>query len=213
MKKIVKISIFIAVLALIGLLVFLGYKYIEQKSETESDYYDFKEGNIKEEIIGELKTLKEEKMGITMTVPVTWEKRLVPMGLILEDPETDVENRLMYFREWTQGCVIGLSVENDTIFNGFSIFNVEKQKKEFLKQGNTDYCDQKYCEIVKIGDNEIVKGSFVLEDKDLNISVQEVTYVLLDDKKRRIVRINTFFSTQVPECEEHLNYFINNLKI
>jgi len=211
MKNRTKISIF--GIALIGLLVFLGYKYIEQKSETESDYYDFKEGNIKEEIVGESKILKEEKIGITMTVPVTWEKRLVPMGLILEDPETDVENRLMYFREWTQGCVIGLSVENDTIFNGFSIFNVEKQKKEFLKQGNTDYCDQKYCEIVKIGDKEMAKGFFLLEDKDLNISVQEVTYTFLDDKKKRIIRINTFFSTQVPECEEHLNYFINNLKI
>ena len=51
MKNRTNISIF--GIALIGLLVFLGYKYIEQKSETESDYYDFKEGNIKEEIVGE----------------------------------------------------------------------------------------------------------------------------------------------------------------
>jgi len=35
---------------------------------------------------------------------------------------------------------------------------------------------------------------------------------LFDDNNRRVYKINSLLSTQIPECEEHLNNFINSLE-
>jgi len=194
------------------LVVYFGFQLYLNSVVDQQGYYDFENGIIQEQINGDVKVVEEKSLGLKMEVPSDWEKELVYMGLILQDPYINVKTPLRDFRDWTEGCSIGISVENDETINGISTFGQEYEKMEYIGNGDSDYCDNDYCEIVKIKGQDSLKDVFVLEDDELKITVQDVMITLFDDNNRRVYKINSLLSTQIPECEEHLNNFINSLE-
>jgi len=211
MKKIVKISIFIAVLALIGLLVFLGYKYYF--SEQNVGYYDFEEANLQEEIVDGSRILKEKNLNITMQIPEDWEYEIVDRGFIVNDPETNVEFPLRDFREWTQGCSIGVSIEEDFISYGEnSIFEDEIKRFDNLKMGDIEFSKGDSFQFLYLNGKEVLIESKEFEEVDFDGDIRFDYATILDKENRIIYEINSLISTQVPECEERFNRFVFDLK-
>jgi len=134
------------------LVVYFGFQLYLNSVVDQQGYYDFENGIIQEQINGDVKVVEEKSLGLKMEVPSDWEKELVYMGLILQDPYINVKTPLRDFRDWTEGCSIGISVENDETINGISTFGQEYEKMEYIGNGDSDYCDNDYCEIVKIRD-------------------------------------------------------------
>jgi len=208
-------KILIGILSL--LLIYFGYKlYLNLTLVEKPGYYDFERSNIQEKIVNDKKVLTEKNLGITMQIPKDWEYeyKLTMGSFIASDPATNVKFLLRDFREWTKGCTIGLAVENDGIFgDNISIFEDEFNRMNYFKEGDQSYCDYHHCEVFDIRGNEVWKGVREFEETNFDGDIQHVFIAILDNKKRRIYRINSLLSTQVPECQEHLNDFINNLEI
>jgi len=213
MKKIVKISIFIAVLALIGLLVFLGYRYIEKSNTLTINYgyYDFSKEKITESIEGDYKKINIKKRGLEFKTPNDWISTTENGPLTFKDEDLDAGFLLAEFREWTSGCEIDISLEKDTHLNNYSTFDYYFSEKETLKMDN-EFCPYNYCEIETINGKEFLKYIFEAKDEKLGVTFQEVTFTYFNEEKREVLRVFGYLSSRVPECEEHLNQFVNTLK-
>ena len=214
MKKIVKISIFIAVLALIGLLVFLGYRYVEYTNESDINYgyYDFSKEKITENIKGDYKTFSIKRIGLEFETPSDWISTTENGPLVFKNEYIDVEVPLKDFREWTSGCLIDISLEKDTDFDGFSNFDYNFLEKENLKIDKDTYCAYDHCSVDIINAKEFLKHVFEVREDELEITFQMITFTYFNEEKREILRVTGYLSSQVPECEEHLNHFIDTLK-
>jgi len=210
MKKIVKISIFIAVLALIGLLVFLGYKYYF--SEQSFRFSDFSKEKIAQSINGDYKTFSIKRIGLEFETPNDWISTTENGPLRFKDKDTDVEFFLEHFREWTQGCAIDVSLEEDDDSYGSSTFDRELERKEFARNGEDEFCLYDYCGIETINDKEFLKYVFEAKDDELGIIFQMVTFTYFNEEKKEILRVSGYLSSQVPKCKEYLNHFVNTLK-
>jgi len=197
MKGVKKILIGLIII----LVVYFGYELYLKYTAEQPGFYDFENGIIQEQIEGDMKIITEEGLGLTMRVPSDWEYEAGYGYATLKDSYINVDNPLRDFRDWTEGCSIELSVENDEIINGISTFD------EVLKNKNESSCDYDYCELINIDENEGIKK---VQDFDGDVQYVDITILSIND--RRIYRINSFLSPQVPECEEHLNNFINSLE-
>jgi len=142
-----------------------------------------------------------------MRVPSDWEYQAGYGYAILKDPNINVENSLRDFKEWTKGCSsIEISVENDQIISGISNFNEMLEEQESFEDGDNNICGLNYCEIMNIQ-----SGRGVKKIQDFDGDVQYIDITILGNN-RKVLRINTLLSTQVPECENYLNDFINSLE-
>ena len=208
MKGVKKILIGLIII----LVVYFGYELYLKYAAEQPGYYDFENGIIQEKINGDVKVIEEKSLGLRMEVPSNWEKELVYMGLILQDSYINVEVPLRDFRDWTEGCSIGISVENDETINGISTFDEEYEKMEYIGNGDGDYCNFSSCEIINAGEKNGIKGVQEFEETNFDGDIQYVDISIFNDSNRKIYKINSLLSTQVHECEEHLNNFINSLE-
>jgi len=212
MKNRTKISIFGIALIVVGLLVYIGYEYIEYKKRFDN-YYDFSKEKITQSINGDYKTFSIKRIGLEFETPSDWISTTENGPLTFRDKRVDVDFILSDFREWTQGCMIDVSLEKDIDFDGFSNFDRELVRKEFAKNGEDEFCLYNYCGIETFNGKEFLKYIFEAKDDNLGTTLQFVTFTYFNEEKREILRVFSYLSTRVPECEEHLNHFINNLKI
>jgi len=197
---------------IIVLVVYFGYELYLKYTVEESGYYDFENGIIQERVNGDVKVIEEKSLGLKMEVPSDWEYQAGYGYATIKDPTVNVDSFLRDFRDWTEGCSIGMSVERDENINDISTFDEEVKRIEEIKNEAEKYCHYDVCETFKKGENTSLREIFTLEDKELQINFQELNITILDKSNRRIYRINSFLSTQVPECEEDLNNFINSLE-
>lgn len=212
MNKITRISLIIISSLL---LVFFCYKlYLNITLIEKPGAYNFEKANIQERVVGDQKVLTEKNLGLTMKIPKNWEYEKYDDGLIMSDPATNVEFPIRDYKDWTQGCIIGFWVKNDGEYNeNISIFERESYIINSFEKGDQDYCSYQYCEIIDVKGMKTLKGSSEFKTTDFDGRIQDIYITILDDKNRRIYLISSLFSTQVPECEEHFNDFINNLEI
>ncbi len=206
------------------LLIYFGYElYLnltltDMEKEARKYKYYFDNVNIQETIVGDKKVLIDKKLGITMQIPKNWEYNADFGYLLLKDPAMDVEFPLKDFREWTKGCSIGISALSDMKGSDFSNFDYEYNRIKTVKEGDTAICSNYgHCEIVKIKELDVLKETMKLvdygEEEDFDGKTQYIFLDFLDNKKRVVYSAEAMLSTQVPECQEHLNDFINNLEI
>jgi len=201
MKKGIKILIFVVIL--IGFLVW-GYKHYF--SQGVFGYNNLKKIE-QEEIIDEKKALTETNLGILVKIPEGWEYKTANNGFTIKDPETNVENPLTDFREWTQGCSIEMSIEQD------SIFEDEVERLSNLKMGNDKFSECDFFSFLYLNGREALIESKDFEETNFEGDIRIYYITILDKEKRIIYKINSLMSTQVPQCEEYFNQFVNNLKI
>ncbi len=192
------------------LLVFFCYKlYLNLTLIEKSGYYDFERANIKEEIVGDKKIITEKNLGVKMEIPKDWGYEKYYNGINFIDPNINVEYVLQDFRDWASGCLITYYVNK-----GEENYNQDFNRLVTVKEGDKDFCPRgNDCEIVSINGVEGLKSIKKFEDlKDFDGTLENVYITLLDSENNRVHIIETFISSQVPECQEHLNNFINSLE-
>ena len=209
MKKRTKISIFGIALMIVSFFVYLSYEYIEYEKRFDN-YYDFSKEKITQSINGDYKTFRIKRIGLEFETPNDWISTTENGLLTFRDKRIDVDFILNDFREWTQGCMIDVSLEKDTEADNFDYYFF---KKELLRIGEETRCDYDYCSVEIINGKEFVKDIFEAKDDNLGITLQFVTFTYFNEEKREILRVSSYLSTRVPECQEHLDHFINSLKI
>jgi len=207
MKKIVKISIFIAILALIGLLVFLGYKYYFSEDQSVG-YYDFEKSDLQEEIVDGNRILKEKNLNITMQIPEDWEYILYYDGIGFKDPKMNVESPLKDFKEWTSGCALVLVVDHKDKLS----YEEELEKIKSFDIGDGFCYFNHECEKININGIQGIKDVLSFDKIDFDGKLEYVEITLLDEKQKRSIKVNGILSTQVPQCKDRLNQFVNTLK-
>jgi len=205
-------KILIGILSL--LLIYFGYElYLNLTLIEKPGYYDFERSNIQEKIVDDKKVLTEKNLGITMQIPKDWEYEKYWDGLVVKDPDLNVESVIKDYNDWTQGCSIGISVSNDKNMNGVSTFDDDFNKLKFFEDGDDGYCDFDHCEIIEISKIKALKEIKELKPEGFDGELKYIFIEIPDNKTKRVYRMESFLSTQVPECQEHLNDFINNLEI
>ena len=214
MKKRNKISIFLIYLSIVILLVFLSCKYYFSE-EQNIGYYDFEEANMQEEIVDRNRIIKEKNLNITMQIPEDWEYEIFRTSLIVKDPKMNVESPLKDFKEWTQGCSVRVYVEEDFTFEGEknSIFEDEVERFNNLKTGNSAFLKGNSFDFLSLNGEEVLIERKEFEEVDFDGDIMFNYITILDKKNRRIYEVSSLLSTQVPQCEEYFNQFVNNLKI
>ncbi len=195
------------------LLIFFYYKlYLNLTLIEKPGYYDFERSNIQEKIVGDKKVLTEKNLGITMQIPKDWEYEKYWDGLVVKDPDLNVESVIKDYNDWTQGCSLAFFIEQKGVFSENFWYDDEKQRLNALKQGQ-DACIYDSCEFMQINEMDGLKDIYELEGINFDGKIEHVFLTFFDTEKERLYRVESFFSTQVPECQEHLNDFINNLEI
>ena len=192
------------------LLVFFCYKlYLNLTLVEKPGFYDFEKSNIQKKIIGDKKVLTEKNLGITMQIPKDWEYETYNEGMNFVDPSMNVEYILEDFRDWKSGCLISYYVNK-----GEDTYDYDLNRLSAVKEGDKDFCPREDCEVINFNGMEALKSIKNYENlKDFNGELKNIYITILDPKVKRVHTIETFLSTQVPECQEHLNNFINNLEI
>jgi hypothetical protein len=195
------------------LLIFFCYKlYLNLTLIEKPGYYDFERSNIQEKIVDDKKILTEKNLGITMQIPKNWEYEKYWDGLVVKDPDLNVESLITDSKNWTKGCSLAFFTEQKGVFSENSWYDDERQRLSALKQGQ-DACIYDRCEFIQINEMEGLKDVYELEEINFDGKIEHVFLTFFDVKKKRLYKIESFLSTQVPECREHLNDFINNLEI
>ena len=199
------------------LLVFFCYKlYLNLTLIEKPGFYDFERSNIQEKIVGDKKILTEKNLGVKMEIPKDWEYEKSEQTIIFGTPGLDIKDILKNFNEWKQGCLVGFSVSNDYVQkfeNGevLSTYDDESNRIKYFKEGDEDYCDFDYCEVINMNGIEGLEQT--REFSHGTLEGGKYKYItLLDDKNRRFYTIDTYLSEQIPECQEHLNNFVNSLE-
>ena len=204
-----KIIILIVLVALISIGCIVCRSYIAKE---KLGYYDFEKSNFKETIVNDNKIIEEKKLGLKMTIPKDWESdNEQGMGiLLLRDPKINVESPLKDFKDWTQGCVIGMFVSSDKNLNGESSFDEDNNR---IKHFEDRDCLFDSCSIMKVNNISALKEIKEVKFEEFNIELQHVFIEIPNIKKRRIYKVEALLSSQVPECQEHLDNFLNSLEI
>jgi hypothetical protein len=194
------------------LVIYFGYQlYTELARQNEPGNYNFRErGKITQKIVNGKKVLKETRIGIQMEIPEYWEYEKVWDGLSLRSPNINVESIIRDFDEWTEGCFIGLSMADDRKIDGVSTFDEDLQLINFERE-DSDFCSFGSCEPIEIDGRKGVKHSkqVVLESGN---ELGHIVIELPDIKNRRIYTIESILSSQIEECHDHLDDFIQSLK-
>ncbi|MFA7142134.1 MAG: hypothetical protein WC157_02420 [Candidatus Paceibacterota bacterium] len=214
-KKTKKVLIIIfSIIAVILLFQLAHNAYMDYTFVERMGYYDFEKSKFKETIVNGNKIIEEKKLGLKMTIPKGWEyDGKLGMGtLLLKDPKINVESPLRDFKEWSQGCGIGIAVENDGRYSdGTSFFDDEINKIENIKK-HESYCNYHECEIININEKEILKEVLRFDHGEEGY-LDHVFITILDHERRKALKMNTAVSPKVPECQEHLDNFLNSLEI
>ncbi|MDD4358904.1 MAG: hypothetical protein PHY30_03770, partial [Candidatus Pacebacteria bacterium] len=131
-------------------------------------------------------------------------------GINFIDPSINVKYILQDFRDWTSGCLITYYVnkgEDEYSYDYNNLMAVKEGDKDFCPMGNN-------CEVIINNGMEGLKSIREFENlKNFDGSLKDIYITLLDEKNKRVHTIETYLSTQVPECQEHLNNFINSLEV
>ena len=208
MKKRNKISIFLIYLSTVILLVFLSCKYYFSE-EQNIGYYDFEEANMQEEIVDGNRILKEKNLNITMQIPEDWEYILYYDGIGFKDPKMNVESPLKDFKEWTSGCALVLVAD----YKDELSYEEELEKIKSFDTGDGFCYFNHECEKININGIRGIKDVLSFDKIDFDGKLEYVEITLLDEKQKRSIKVNGILSTQVPECKDRLNQFVDNLKI
>lgn len=196
------------------LLVFFCYKlYLNLTLIEKPGFYDFERSNIQEKIVGDKKILTEKNLEVKMAIPKDWEYKKYYDGINFFDPNINVDNVLKHFKDWSQGCFITYSTDKGQD-NYFTQYDSNLNDLMVVKEGDKSFCPKDDdCEVISIRGLEGLKSARKFEGLDnFDGYLEDVYITILDTKNKRVHIIETFLSTQVPECQEHLNDFINSLE-
>lgn len=210
MNKVTRISL---IIISSFLLVFFCYKlYLNITLIELAGAYNFEKANIQERVVGDQKVLTEKNLGLTMKIPKNWEYERYYNGLVFRDSKMNVKSPLIENEDWTQGCTLAFFIDQRGLSSQRSWYDDELQTLFFSKK-NGPPCDYgHYCELVNYNGLEGIKDIYKLKPK-FDGELDSVFIKLVDTKNRRVYQVETYFTTQVPECEGQINNFLNNLEI
>lgn len=210
MNKVTRISL---IIISSFLLVFFCYKlYLNITLIELAGPYDFEKAIIQEKTVGDQKIITEKVLGLTMKIPSDWEYEKYDDGLVFRDPKINVKSLLAEHENWTQGCAFAFNIDQRGLSSQRSWYDEELQRLLLSKENGLS-CDYgHYCELVNYNGLEGIKDIYKLKPK-FDGELDSVFIKLVDTKNRRVYQVETYFTTQVPECEGQINNFLNNLEI
>jgi hypothetical protein len=194
------------------LVIYFGYQlYTELARQNEPGNYNFEErGKITQKIVNGKKVLKETRIGIQMEIPEYCEYEKAWDGLHFIDSNINVESVIRDFDDWTKGCTLKISMADDRKIDGVSTFDEDLQLINFERE-DSDFCSFDSCEPIEVDGKKGIKQSLKVVFKSGNV-LNHVFIKIPDTKNRRIYTIESILSSQIEECRDHLDDFIQSLK-
>lgn len=205
---------FYKILLVIVLLLLVAYKlYSNSKAVDTPGLYDFEKGDIQERIVDDKKIISEENLGVEVQIPKDWEYEKYYDGIEFKDPDIDVEFVLRDYRDWSKGCFIDFSVSSKGSDKEYSEYDAELNELTLFKTDSNHFCHTDICEVVNINGMDGLKMVHKFDGENFTTPLESILFEIFDLKNKRVYKIESLISSQVPECEEYFNNFLNDLEI
>lgn len=208
--KTILIVLLIFILISFGLFVYYENYYIKK------GYYDFTRANVKEEIMGDIKRITDDRIGLSFEMPNDWLLIRDEETLLLESPDINFRNAID-FPQWNRGCRIVITFQRNERGQGwFTPYDVTKDKiNELWKKENNELTSGNTTEsIVDILNLDALKEVSVLrDDNNEDVLPMSITLIKLPIGKDVLYYFETMELLNNPVCEPIFEDFLSSLQI